>query len=157
MMKFNKKRIMKSAKEASVNPFDWGVSIEMYVNHLYFMRDYYALGENVWACEIEGMSSRKEMLDEILQEYEKWQNSEDKYVVVLVKSDKDYEEQLKKYLDAGYFLKDDIGKEPLLKGVTFLYKYENFYENIEKCNEEYARHRKNFFELLEKYIEYLWD
>lgn len=155
MMKHYKKMILKDAKDASKDPFDYGPGLQMFVDHLYFMRDYYRLGENVWACEEENMPTREQCLNMILAEYEEWQNCDDKYTKVIFKFEADAEQQVKDLVTRGYHLKEET--DDMFKDVYFLYKYEDYHENTQKMCEEYAFHRKRFFELLDTYLEYLWD
>ena len=115
LFKKHRKEIMKQAKKASKNPFDFGVGLELFVKHLYFMHDYYELGENVWAQENEEIT-RLEMLNQILAEYLAWDRCID------------------------FFAETKWTKEKL-----------------EEFKNSYKKHRKNFFLLLDKYIEELWD
>lgn len=154
MIKANKKLIMKDAKAASTDSFDWGIGLQVFVDHLYFMREYYELGENVWGAEAEGVPTRLQILNLILATYEEWINCENKYTVIIHKDEG--EEKLKEYLAKGYFLQER-DESPLFKDCYILYRYATFEENTKACSREYNRSRKRFFELLGEYIEYLWD
>ena len=155
MMKQHKKKIMEYAKNASVDPFDWAPGLQVFVDHLYFMRDYYALGENVWACEIEEHPSREQCLNMIIAEYEAWNNCEDKYTKIFFKNEPDVDKKVESLLAQGYHLKED--KDPMFKDCIFLYLYEDHHENTEKMCKEYEYHRNRFFELVSEHLEYLWD
>ena len=106
---------MKQAKKASTDPFDYGVGLELFVKHLRFMRDYYELGENVWALEDKDIT-RLEMLNQILAEYNGWDTVMD------------------------YFAETKWTAKTA--------------EEFNKINEHL---KKQFFLLLNKYIERIWD
>ena len=100
MIRKYKKMIRKDAKDASTKPFDYDFGLQMFVDYLYFMREYYELGENVFALELDNYPTRLQILNMILAAYEDWQNC---------------------------------------------------------CERRVTRLRKQFFELLGEYIEFLWD
>lgn len=153
MMRHHKKAIMKQARVASKDPFDWGTGLELFVDHLYFMRDYYALGENVWAEEDCNWKSsvkytRLEMLTQILDEYEEWMHCDEKYWGWDETDTTDTFMWSKRPTPAetGVHIRK-------LKNLVF----EDDEENRNAYTKEYEEHRKNFFKLLDKYIELLWD
>ena len=78
MCKKHKKLITKSAKEASTNPFSYYVGLKVFVEHLKFMQEYYALGENVHAKESEDIK-REHILNMVLAEYNEWIDETCKY------------------------------------------------------------------------------
>ena len=132
MCKKYSKDIMKDAKLASKDPFDWFPGLKVFVDHLYFMREYYRLGENVWAQEDENAPTREQCLNMILAEYEDWQHCEDKYYEVVYKED-----------SKAFAVYSKVSESREETGDLFL--------------KEYNYHRKRFFELLSDYIEFLWD
>lgn len=152
MMKGYKKLIIKDGKHAATDPFDWGPGLQVFVDHLYFMRDYYALGENVWAEEIPDVPSREQCLNMILAAYEAWMTCDEKYMVIVYKHEPDAEEKIQDLLRKGYFLQKREDKN-----CAIFHLYEDRKENSEKFVKEYEMHRKRFFELLSDYLEYLWD
>lgn len=86
------------------------------------------------------------MVTEVLDEYNEWQNCEDKYFTVI------YHPETYKTHDNGdgTVTIDDLGShieyalgDPEITRKAF--------------NDEYNFHKHKFFELLEKYIEELWD
>lgn len=148
MMKKHKKNIMAQARNASVDPFDWEPGLWMLVQHLYFMRDYYELGENVWAKEDKEWRddvkyTRLEMINQILNEYEGWMNCHDKYFI---------------HHDTGG---KENGKGIIINGERTDWWIEDlipdYKANVEAFNKEYIKHKRKFFKLLADYIEYLWD
>ena len=158
MMKKHRDIILKDAKSASEDPFDWAIGLRVFVDHLYFMRDYYELGENVVALDEEGKPTRWQYLNLILAEYEEWVTCEDKYFKVIFKDDKEAEEKLQKLLKQGYYLKEQNDASPsIFNHCYFLYKNKDWHENITLNNKEYDLHRKKFFELLGEYLEYISD
>ena len=148
MFKRHKKSIMEQAKYASTDPFDWGVSLELLIKHLYFMRDYYKLGENVWAMEEKGKPTRLECLEMILAEYEDWMHCDDKYWGWDLGDTEDTFMWSKKPTP------EETGRH-IMKLKNLVYEDDN--KNREAFEKEYKYHRKRFFELLEEYIESLWD
>lgn len=155
MCKKWKKIICKDAKNAARDPFDWNPGLQVFVDHLYFMRDYYRNGENVWACEVEDAPSREQCLNMIIAEYEDWMNCEDKYTKVIFKDEPGAEEEIKRLVSLGYHLKEE--DDEMFKDVVFLYKFKDFTKNTNAMVKEYNYHRKRFFELLGEYLEFLWD
>lgn len=68
MFRHYKKSILKQAKEAAINPFDYGPGLYTFIEHLKFMRDYYKLGENVEALDTDEHNRLKTLtyaLDEL--------------------------------------------------------------------------------------------
>ena len=158
MMKKWKKKILKDAKDASTSPWDYGFGLDMFVDYIYFMRDYYALGENVWQAE-ESHNEVKDSLNRAINEYEEWQNCHEKYIKIIHKSEDDYEKQLKHWLRLGYHLKEEKedNKNDILKDVSVLYFYEDIRKTYDEMRDEYIKHRDNFFRLVSDNIENWWD
>lgn len=119
-------------------PFEYGWGLEIFVKFLYWMRDYYQLGENVialedneWDEKKKNRPSRLESLNMVLKEYEAWQTCIDKYYQF--EHTKDY------------------------KQVRHHTYYENKELNEKLCIQEYNMHRNKFFKLIGEYIEDWWD
>lgn len=70
LVKRYRKRLKKLAKEW--RPFDWSFATEMFMVCIEGMRDYYKEGNNVWAYETEGMPTREQMCNYILEKYEEY-------------------------------------------------------------------------------------
>jgi len=159
MFKHYKNIIMKDAKQAASDPFDYGPGLQLFIDHLYFMRDYYRNGENVWACEIEGVPSREQCLNMILSEYEAWIGNSDKYTKVILMNEPNAKEEIAKWVSLGYSAdyKSSENSPELFKVVVFLHKYGDYKENQQNEVKEYLHHKKRFFELLCEYIDTLWD
>ena len=134
MMKTHQKELKTLAKNA--DPFDYNDGLRLFIEHLRWMKDYYALGENVWAMEEEGEPTRLESLTEALRHYDAWQNAEDKYIKV-VELDHDAEN----------------GK--------FSYRFEYLLgdreETYKAMNAEQEQERALFFSTLAQYLESWWD
>ena len=148
MIKRNSKIIKKDAKAAAKDPFDWEPGLQVFVDHLYFMKDYYSLGENVlskedctWRDDVK--YTRLQMLNQILDEYEGWINCESKY---FIHHDTGGKENGKGLI---------INNEPTDWWIEYLIP--DYKENVAAYKKEYVEHRKNFFNLLNEYIELLWD
>ena len=150
MMKKNKKNLIKLAKETK--PWDWNYGIELLIAHLNFMKEYYENGENVWAredCEWNPnaiQKTRLQMINEILSEYDEWMNCFDKYHKLIehpetYKSTQNPDGTVTVH-DLGCHLEYALGDRDL---------------TTKAYSEEYLFHRKKFFELLNEYIEALWD
>ena len=152
MMKKWKRVIRKYGKDASTNPWDWSYGLDAFIQYLYFMRDFYTLGENVWQVD----ECRQEVVDTLnttLDEYEAWVNCDDKYTKVLFKNDDNYETNLKHWLDLGYYQEEDSS----FNDVAFLHLHKDYLENLDKCAQEYNEHKVKFFALLGENIEKWWD
>ena len=149
MIKKYQKKFKKMAKD--VNPWDYYFGLNFLIEHLKFMRDYYELGENVWAQEVEGVPTRLQILNMILVELNDWQKCDDKYIkIVLIHNEEDRKE-VDKLCSQGYYIYKDKNN------VVILHKYDTNEKNLKEFEKEYSYHRKRFFELLGTYIEYLWD
>lgn len=129
MMRKYRKEAIEIAKECA--PWDWCWSQSFIVNHLKWMRDYYANGENVVAVEDctwkDGVKlTRLEMIDEILAAIEDFEN-----------------------LD---FFHEDFHSPDW----ECLSEQERK-ERRARYHEKYCEKRHKVFELLEKYYSQLWD
>lgn len=69
-IKQHRKILTKLVKEAS--PYDYGFGLDLFVQFLKFMQDYYEEGINVHALEVEGYAPRLESITQALDEYEKY-------------------------------------------------------------------------------------
>lgn len=148
MIKRHSKKIKEDAKSAAEDPFDWEPGLQVFVDHLYFMRDYYSLGENVWAKEDctwrdDVKYTRLQMLNQILDEYEGWMNCEHKYFI--------HHDTGGKENGRGLI----INGEPTDWWIEYLIP--DYKENVEAFHKEYDEHKSKFFTLLAEYIEFLWD
>lgn len=153
MMKRYKKLFKKSAKE--LLPFDWSYGLDLLVNFLKWMKDYYELGYNVWTSEIPGDKSRKDSLKETLHWYDRWMNVCDDYYKTAYN-----EEELKHYKELGFRVvehTDDAIEELIRKmGYVSLTLYDSE-ENLKACCKAEEDYKHKFFECLEKYLESWWD
>lgn len=154
ILKQYRKSILKCAKEASKCPWESMFGLDMFVEFLKYMKDYYTLGENVFQCD-ECKENVIDTLTKTLSEYDAWQHCEDNYTKVLYKNDINYNKDLKHWLRLGYHLQEQT--DPLFTNVVFLHKYEDFQENVKEMTKEYLEHRKNFFNLICENIETWWD
>ena len=155
MLKKYKKLIMKSAREATKSPWEAMFGLDMFINFMNFMKDYYTLGENVWQVD----ESKQEVIDTLTQtlnEYDAWQNCEDKYTKVLLKTNENFEKERKHFLRLGYH-EQPCNDERLFKDVVFLTLYEDYKENNTQMIKEYVEHRDNFFKLISNNISKWWD
>lgn len=149
MMKDHRKALKDYAKTC----FPWNnQGLELLITYLSWVRAYYLNGENVQAMENFEWDedaiklSRLQMVTEILDEYNEWQNCEEKYYKVVY-----HPETYKTHKNPdGTITVDDMGShieyalgDPEITRKAF--------------NDEYNFHKHKFFELLEKYIEELWD
>lgn len=132
MVRIYKKKLVKNAKETY--PWDFKWLIEAIILNIEFMHDYYTLGENVMALETyqintnkKDMPTRAEMCAKILRAYNRWQN---------------YQEKFYMDIDQSGFVK------PLIEDKD---------ANEVALNESYEELKDNFFSLLSKYLDELWD
>lgn len=83
MLKHYKKTIRALAKDASTKPFDWQFGMDLFIEYMKFMKEYYEIGYNVWACEITKKCTRAKSLAMTLDEYNTWMDNDsaifDKY------------------------------------------------------------------------------
>ena len=150
MMRNNSKALKKAIKEV----VPWGAmsGVQLFVQYLEWVRDYYKNGENVHAVEKFEWDSdaiqktRLEMVEEILNEYNEWQTCEDKYFRVIHHPEtyKDHKNE------DGTWTVDDIGSH-------IEYSLGDYETTRRAFNDEYQFHKNKFFELLKNYIEELSD
>ncbi len=159
MMRKYKKKFKKLAKD--VSPWDYGFGLELFIEHLRFMRDYYHLGYNVWAEEEENELTREEMLNLILKEYDAWMTCDEKYLQSVCTNDPNWEDKKCELISQGYYEDDNKTRLKQFQSpryeIIFFRLYKDNEENMKKLQEEYAYHRTQFFALLGKYIEKIWD
>ena len=151
MMEKYKKSLTKINKECYKNPWEYAFGLDHLVEFLRFMRDYYALGENVWAEEdkewVKGVKyTRLETLEQTLYYYDKWQHIDEEYVKV-IKHPETYKEHDN---GDGTFTVDDFGYH-------CEYKYGSAKRTYRKIYKEKKKYKKLFFKHLYTYIESWWD
>ena len=143
----------KALKDYTKTCFPWNQQgLDLLITYLEWVRAYYENGENVQAMEnfewdSEAIKlSRLEMVTEILDEYNEWQNCEDKYFTVIY-----HPETYKTHSngdgtvtidDLGFHVEYSLGDHDLTNKAFI---------------DEYNFHKHKFFELLEKYLEELSD
>lgn len=154
LMRYHRKVVMRDARNASKDPFDWGAGLQVFVDHLYFMRDYYRLNENVWGAEEEGHPTRLQMLDIILSKYEDWMGCEDRYYAFVGKEDAG---RISELVRQGFHLQTTPERKGIAIDVTMLTRYADRSETDRRFAEDYERCRRRFFGSLAEYIEFLWD
>lgn len=148
MVNKNRKAIVKNAKETA--PWDYGWLLESIILNLKYMKEYYELGVHVMAledCDVDITKkdelTRAEMCKQILDAYNAWQGCEDKYYI---------------YHETGG---RENGRGTLINGERSDYWIEYLIKdpdkNREAFNKEYKETKHKFFELLEDYLEKLWD
>lgn len=149
-----KKSLTHINANACVSPWEWSWGLNYFVEFLRFMRDYYALGVNVWAMErkdedperYKNAPTRLETLTEAIAYYDKWQGLEDEYVKVV-----DHPETYKERSNGdGTVSIDDFG-------CHCEYKYGSVKKTYEKLLEDQEKYKKLFFTSLAEHIEEWWD
>lgn len=148
MWKTHKKNLIKLAKEAS--PYQADDGIQLFIEQLRFMKDFYELGYNVWAMErkdedpvqYKDMPTRYESLKQALDEYDAIDGCEDKYIVYHFDDVKDDDFWHK-------FTKDD--------SEVCEYKLGDFKTSYDAYLKERKIHEENFKKIVEKYIDEWWD
>lgn len=141
MMKKNRKALNQINKNA--DPFDYNDGLAYLIAHLRWMKDYYALGENVWAMEERDWNpdakdepTRLESLTQVLEHYDAWQGAEDKYIKCV---------------------EHDHGEKEGVFSYHFEYLLGDREATYKALEEEKAYHRAMFFQLLSQYMESWWD
>ena len=160
MMRKYKKELKKILKE--IGPWEWGYITDYIITVIKWMRDYYKLGYNVMAMEDcdafpedAGKPTRLQSLNMAIQLYNRWQNVHDDYYKIAYT-----EEELKHYLDLGFYLvnkTDGVEKQLNTKGWYSLTLYEDRSKNAEECNKAYKQCKHDFFDYLEEHLEEWWD
>ena len=161
MMAKYKKSLGQIHKDGCGCPSEWSYGLDYLVEFLRFMKDYYALGVNVWAMErkdedpkrYKNVPTRLETLTKTLEYYDKWQGLEDEYVKVV-----DHHETYKEHDNGdGTVTIDDLGfhceykygpKNNHRKAMKITYK---------KLHKEQEKYKKLFFLSLAEHIEEWWD
>lgn len=131
MVKSHKEKIMSAAKQASIYPFDYAFGLNMFVEYLRFMKDYYELGENVYG-EDNTKLTRLESLTYVLKLYDEWATFSNKYEV----------ETEQPSAIGNWFVCETTTKCRL---------------GLVEFNKEYKGARDRFFKAVSKYIEEWWD
>ena len=158
LWKEHKKNLKRIAKKATPYQFDDG--LQLFVEFIRFQYDYYSLGYNVWAMErvdedpvrYKDVPKRAESLKQALDEYEAWQNCEDKYYIyhetggiengkgsvwtILNKDGTERQEQQDHWIE--HLLPDPD-------------------ENRKACEKETEEHKKKFFDLVQQWMDEWWD
>ena len=149
-----KKSLTKINKDASASPWEWSWGLNYLVEFLRFMRDYYALGVNVWSMErkdedpkrYKDVPTRLETLTKTLEYYDKWQGLEDEYIKVV-----DHPETYKEHSNGdGTVTIDDFG-------CHCEYLYGSMKKTYKKLAKEQEKYKKLFFMSLAEHIEEWWD
>jgi hypothetical protein len=159
LMREHRKKMKKLAKEC--HPFDWGCGLEMLMEHLYWMRDYYKNGYNVWAAEDNtwkdcSLPTRLESLNMAIQLYNGWQNLDEKYYCYV----HTMEEAVQKVKEGWYLQGNPNSKIDKALGSTGLYslsKFPTWAQTTAEYNKEYEKNRKEFFLYVSENIEGWWD
>ena len=149
-----KKSLTKINKDASASPWEWSCGLNYLVEFLRFMKDYYALGVNVWSMErkdedpkrYKNSPTRLDTLTKTLEYYDKWQGLEDEYIKVV-----DHTETYKEHSNGdGTVTIDDLG-------CHCEYLYGSMKKTYEKLAKEQEKYKKLFFMSLAEHIEEWWD
>ena len=128
-------------------PWDWAHGLNFLVAHLRWMRDYYKLGENVHAKEIEKAKyTRLEGIEKTLYYYDMWQTVEDRYIQI-VNHPETYHETPR---EDGTILVDDLGYH-------CVYKYGTAKRTYKKIAKEQKKWQKKFYKMLMNHLEEWWD
>lgn len=159
LMREHRKKMKKLAKEC--HPFDWGCGLEMLMEHIYWMRDYYKNGYNVWAAEDNtwkdcSLPTRLETLNMAIQLYNSWQNLDDKYYCYVYTM----EEAVQKVKEGWYLQSNPNSKIDKALGRTGMYslsKLPTWAQTTAEYNKEYEKNRKEFFLYVSENIEGWWD
>lgn len=158
-----RKTLKKLVKDSG--PWEWSYGLDMFIEFLKWMRDYYKLGYNVWATEDcnafpdidKDKPTRFESLDTAIKLYEKWQNCDDEFMKVIFLDEPNAQEQIDELVEQGYTVCVREKNDTLLKNTAFLYKFKDSKENNEAYTKAYLEYKKQFFEYVGEHIEEWWD
>ena len=149
-----KKSLTNINKDACRSPWEWSWGLDYLVEFLRFMKDYYALGINVWAMErrdedpkrYKNVPTRLETLTKTLEYYDKWQGLEEEYIKVI-----DHHETYKEHDNGdGTVTIDDLGYH-------CEYKYGSVKKTYKKLAKAQEKYKKLFFMSLAEHMEEWWD
>lgn len=161
MLKEGAEKLDKIHKSARKSPWEWSWGLDYLVAFIRFMRDYYKVGENVWAMEqkdedpkrYKNVPTRLQTLEKTLYYYDKWQNLESEYIRV-VDHPKTYRahdngDGTVTIQDMGFHCEYKYGpRNNRRKAMMITYK---------KLNKDQAKYKKKFYKMLMKYMESWWD
>ena len=156
MMAKYKKSLGKIYRDGCGCPSEWSYGLDYLVEFLRFMRDYYALGINVWAMErkdedpkkYKNCPTRVESLTKTIEYYDKWQSidTDDEYVKVI-----HHPETYKSHENGdGTVTVDNLGYH-------CEYKYGSAKKTYKKMHQEEQKYKRLFFESLCEHLEDWWD
>jgi len=162
MMDNHRKELTEIVENAG--PWEWSYGLDAFVEHLKWMRDYYKLGENVWAAEMrdedpkryKNYPTRLETLEKTLNYYDKWQNLEDEYVQVVEHGPMKWEDNqdgTSTLVDSGVTITYKFGP----KGKSQRARRRAMLITYKKLHKAERKYKKLFFKAVEKYLESWWD
>jgi hypothetical protein len=114
-------------------PFDAESALHYFIEYLYFMKEYYTLGENVWAAEIKG-HNRLKKITEALKEWEEYSQ----------------------FCFNKYYHIEKSKENANVYDVTPL-MHEDADVNSELYVKQLEQHWKKFWKIISKEIRYWWD
>jgi len=150
MMDAHHKEWMEIAENAG--PWEWSYGLDAFIEHLKWMRDYYKLGENVWAAEenedkrYKKVPTRLQTIEKTLYYYDKWQNAENDFIKIV-----EHPETYKSREEPdGTIVIEDLGYH-------WEYKYKSIKRTYKKIAKVQNKNKKLFYKMLYKYMESWWD
>jgi len=149
-----RKKLVQIGKDAG--PWDYCFGLEFLIEHLRFMRDYYALGYNVWGEEDKKPENdRLTLASKMVAEYEASEELPSEEVLSVAQS-----LGIKVPADFKYISKDNIQ----ISIVAYLEKHRELFPNkdmnkdfVLAIYEREQQHLKNFWKLVQNKLQYLWD
>ena len=146
---------------ARKSPWEWSWGLDYFVEFLRFMRNYYKLGENVWAMErrdedpkrYKNVPSRLESLEKTLYYYDKWQNLAEDYIKVV-----NHPETYRTHDNGdGTVTIQDMGFHCEYKYGPHNNKKKAAKITYKRLSKDQAKYKKKFYKMLMKYLEDWWD
>ena len=157
MLKKNAEKLDEIHENARKSPWEWSWGNDYFVQFLRFMRDYYKLGENVWAMEqkdedprrYKRVPTRLQTLEKALYYYDKWQSLEGEYIKVVEHPDTyrehDNGDGTVTIQNMGFHCEYKYGpRNNKRKAMIITYK---------KLNKEQKKYKKKFYKMVFKYLE----
>ena len=141
----------------NAGPWEWSWGLDALVEHLYWMRDYYKLGENVWGQEDKEWKkgikyTRLETLEKTIAYYEKWQSLEDEYIKVIHRGDMKTHDN-----GDGTCTIDDLGFDCVYKYGPRNDRRKAMIITYKKLYKAEQKYKKLFYKMIMKYMESWWD
>lgn len=135
-------------------PTDYGFGLQMVIEFLKFMRDYYKEGLNI-GLDGERQIPRLASINMCLQYYDSWSNCDDDFFIIVPKA------EVEKYQRLGWYIPIEHQDNRVLMDSDSRYATMTKYQSFGETNKFYeiacAKRKALFFDYLCRHIEEWWD